>query len=236
MKIILIPGLWLDATAWDAVLQPLRDAGHEPVAVTMPGLDGGSSATLDEQIDAVTTVIDAADEPVYVVGHSASSTLAWLAVDRRADRVAGVAMVGGMPQAEGNGYAPFFQPDGDTVKFPGWEAFVGPDSDDLTQAHREAFAAASHPMPAQLLTAEVHYTDERRYSVPVDMVCPEYSPEQAEAWLEAGEIPELEPVEHLTFVDLDSGHWPMFSKPAQLAALVDELAEGHMAKSRNSSS
>jgi len=34
-----------------------------------------------------------------------------------------VALVGGMPQADGSGYAPFFEPVDGIVAFPGWEAF-----------------------------------------------------------------------------------------------------------------
>ena len=57
------------------------------------------------------------------------------------------------------------------------------------------------------------------------LVCPEYSPEQAKTWLEAGEIPELRRAEHVSFVDIDSGHWPMVTKPAKLARLLDDAAK-----------
>ncbi|MDO5533119.1 MAG: alpha/beta fold hydrolase [Propionibacteriaceae bacterium] len=244
MRIILIPGLWLDGSAWDAVLPGLRAAGHDPVAITLPGQggrdgDGEAPATLDEQLDAILAAIDAggtgktgetseageaSGDPVLVVGHSAASTLAWLAADRRPERVARVAMVGGMPQADGAAYAPFFEPADGVVAFPGWEAFEGPDSDDLTPEHREAFAAASHTVPETVVTGIVRYTDARRHAVPVVMVCPEYSPEDAKAWLDAGEIPELTPAQHVSYADIDSGHWPMFSAPDALAQLLASLA------------
>lgn len=102
--------------------------------------------------------------------------------------------------------------------------FAGPDSDDLSPEHREAFAAASHAVPEAVVTGTVRYTDPRRHEVPVVLVCPEYSPEDAKAWFDAGEMPELTPARDLTYADIDSGHWPMFSTPRRLAELLSDLA------------
>jgi pimeloyl-ACP methyl ester carboxylesterase len=57
-------------------------------------------------------------------------------------------------------------------------------------------------------------------------VCPEFSPEQAKAWLAEGQVPELANAEHLSFVDIDSGHWPMVTRPVELARLIDDAAKG----------
>jgi hypothetical protein len=35
--ILLSAGLWLDGSAWDGVAPPLRDLGHRPVALSLPG-------------------------------------------------------------------------------------------------------------------------------------------------------------------------------------------------------
>ena len=70
----------------------------------------------------------------------------------------------------------------------------------------------------------VHLTDERRYDVPVLLVCPEFTPAQAKEWIDGGDVPELAKAGHLDFVDIDSGHWPMFTKPVELARLLAEVA------------
>jgi hypothetical protein len=57
----------------------------------------------------------------------------------------------------------------------------------------------------------------------VALVCPEFTPEQARGWIDAGELPELAGARRLSLVDLDSGHWPMVSRPAELARLLDDL-------------
>ena len=54
MDILLIGGLWLDASAWDEVVPALEGLGHRPVPLTLPGQgDGAASATLDDQVAAV---------------------------------------------------------------------------------------------------------------------------------------------------------------------------------------
>jgi hypothetical protein len=36
----------------------------------------------------------------------------------------------------------------------------------------------------------------------------------------AGAVPELAAAKLVDFVDIDSGHWPMFTKPVELARLL----------------
>jgi pimeloyl-ACP methyl ester carboxylesterase len=111
------------------------------------------------------------------------------------------------------------------MPFPGWGPFEGPDSADLDEAARQRFTAAAIPVPEQVATGVVRLTDERRYEVPMVLVCPEFSPADATKWIEAGQIPELAKARHLELVDIDSGHWPMLTKPAELARLLASVAD-----------
>src|ERR1700710_2207763 len=109
MDILLIAGLWPDASAWDDVVPQLEQLGHRPVPVALPGQgDGSTTATLDDQVAAVLAAVDAAAGKQVVVGHSAASTLAWLAADARPEQVAAVVLIGGFPNANGDRYADFF--------------------------------------------------------------------------------------------------------------------------------
>jgi pimeloyl-ACP methyl ester carboxylesterase len=72
----------------------------------------------------------------------------------------------------------------------------------------------------------VRLTDQRRYGVPVVLVCPEFSPAQVKEWMAEGELAELSKPEHLELVDIDSGHWPMLTRPAELARLLADAATG----------
>ncbi|MFJ6012893.1 alpha/beta fold hydrolase [Streptomyces sp. NPDC092952] len=225
MDILLIAGLWLDASAWDDVVPGLTALGHRPVPVALPGQgDGADSATLDDQVAAVLAAVDAAPGKPLVVGHSAASTLAWLAADARPEKVAGVALIGGFPAPDGRAYADFLPIEDGVLPFPGWAPFEGPDAADLDQEARDRFASAAIPVPEAVARGVVRLTDERRFDVPVLVVCPEFTPAQAEKWIATGESPELARATRLTYADIDSGHWPMTTRPRELARLLAEAA------------
>ncbi|KUN13512.1 esterase [Streptomyces canus] len=225
MDILLIAGLWLDGSAWDGVVSALEELGHRPVALTLPGQgDGAASATLEDQVAAVLTAVDAAPEKPMVVGHSAACTLAWLAADARPEQVAKVALVGGFPSTDGQPYADFFETRDGVMPFPGWDPFEGPDSADLDEETRSRFAAAAIPVPEGVPKGTVRLKDERRFDVPMLLVCPEFTTTQARDWIDAGDVPEVTRIRHLDLVDIDSGHWPMFTEPVELARLLAAAA------------
>ncbi|MEV0315001.1 alpha/beta fold hydrolase [Nonomuraea fuscirosea] len=226
MDILLIGGLWLDASTWDDVVPALEAHGHRAVPVALPGQgDGSRSATLGDQVAAVLAAVDAARGEVMVAGHSAACTLAWLAADARPERVAKVALIGGFPSGDGQTYADFFEVEDGVMPFPGWGPFEGPDSADLDEAARRDFASAAVPVPEGVAKGVVRLTDERRFGVPVLVVCPEFSPDEARAWVAAGDVPELAKAERVEYADLDSGHWPMLTRPAELAGLLAAAAK-----------
>jgi pimeloyl-ACP methyl ester carboxylesterase len=226
MDILLIAGLWLDGSAWDSVAKEIDARGHRAVPLVLPGQgDGNMAATLADQVATVLSAVDAATGKPLVVGHSAACTLAWIAADARPDKVGKVALIGGFPTAAGQPYADFFPTQDGAMPFPGWGPFEGPDSADLDDAAKEAFAARAVLVPEGVSKGEVRLTDERRYDVPVVLVCPEFTPAQAKEWIGSGELPELAKAKHLSLVNIDSGHWPMITEPAELARLLCEAAE-----------
>jgi pimeloyl-ACP methyl ester carboxylesterase len=225
MDIFLIGGLWLDGSAWNDVVPELEALGHRAVSLTLPGQgDGSASASLDDQTAAVLEAIDAAAGTTMVVGHSAACTLAWLAADARPEKVAKVVLIGGFPASDGATYADFFEVRDGVMPFPGWGPFEGPDSADLDESARRDFAAAAIPVPEAVTKGIVHLTDERRFDIPVLLVCPEFTPAQAQEWIGAGDVPELAKATRVDFVDIDSGHWPMITKPGDLAGLLAAAA------------
>jgi len=224
MDIILIPGFWLDGDSWNEVAAPLREAGHRIHALTLPGLESRdadrSGITFQDHVDAVTAAIDAIDAPVVLVGHSGGGAIAWAAVDARPDRIARVIYVDSGPLAEGgcvndeipivNGEAPL----------PDWSFFEPDDLIDLTDELRERFRAIAIPEPARVTSDPIHLSDPRRYDVPATIICCEFRTEQLRVWLEHGEMTEIPKLKNADLVDLPTGHWPQFTKPAELAATI----------------
>ena len=68
--IVLVPGFWLGAWAWDEVAAALRADGHDVTALTLPGLESAdadrSSITLTDHVDAICDAVTAAGAPVVL--------------------------------------------------------------------------------------------------------------------------------------------------------------------------
>ena len=226
MDILLIAGLWLDGSVWDNVAAQLEARGHRAVPITLPGQgDGNTSAALADQVATVIAAVDAAAGRPMVVGHSAACSLAWIAADARAGKISKVSLIGGFPCSDGEPYFSGLPIQDGAMAFPGWSEFEGPDSADLDDGARQAFASAAIPVPEGVIRGVIKLTDERRYDVPVVLVCPEFTPDQAKEWIDHGEVPELARSKNISFLDIDSGHWPMISAPAELARILSRAAE-----------
>ena len=86
-----------------------------------------------------------------------------------------------------------------------------------------AFAAAV-PVPETVTSATVRYADPHRYARPAVLICPEFTPAEIKDVIGQGKLPELAKISDLNLVDIDSGHWPMITKPAELARIISEAA------------
>lgn len=231
MDIVLVPGLWLDGSTWDAVTPTLEKAGHRVRALTLPGMESKtadrSGVTLADQVAAVVAAIDAVDGPVLLVGHSAGCGIAYAAVDARPDRVAWAVHVGGFPTPDGSALVSGLPAANGEVAMPDW-AEVGEDSNiaDFDDEQLVAFYADAIPAPEQVLAGPQRLSDERRYQVPVTAVCPEYTVADLREWIADGEDPvrEFTRIQHVEYVDLPGGHWPQLTQPEALAQILLDTA------------
>jgi pimeloyl-ACP methyl ester carboxylesterase len=228
MHVILVPGFWLDASAWDAVLPQLRAAGHEAEPVTRRGLESidadRSGITIDDQVADVVGRIDAvpADTAIALVGHSGGGPVAYLALDKRPERVDRIVYVDSFPGPEGgcvNDELPVL--DGD-VPLPDWSIWDPPTVRDMTPEIRAEMERRAIPEPALVPSGAFHYTDERRHRVPATMIACEMSPDDIAGIIQASPswAAEITGTEQLSVVGLETGHWPMFTKPDELGALI----------------
>jgi pimeloyl-ACP methyl ester carboxylesterase len=114
------------------------------------------------------------------------------------------------------------------VPLPEWDSFDEADLGGLDDAARARFRARAIPSPEHAVTDVVHLSDERRYDVPVTVICPEFSAAQLQSWIAQGAPPvqEFTKLHDVEYVDVSTGHWPQFTRPADLAqAIIDAVAK-----------
>jgi pimeloyl-ACP methyl ester carboxylesterase len=226
MDIILVPGFWLDASSWEEVTPPLAAAGHAVHPLTLPGLEAVDAPRagigLRTHIDAVVAQIDSFDDPVVLVGHSGGGAIIHGAVDARPDRVARAIYVDSGPLGEGGVINDELPDDGDDVPLPPWELFDDEDLVDLDADLRAMFRARAIPQPKGVAQDRQHLADERRFEVPATVIACEFPSSMLQEMIEAGHpyVAELGRIKDVEYVDLRTGHWPQFTKPAELGAAI----------------
>lgn len=226
MDIILVPGFWLDASSWEKVSPALEAAGHRPHPLTLPGMESvdadRSGIGLRDHIDAVVAAIDALDNKVVLVGHSGGGAIIHGALDSRPDRVERAVYVDSGPLGEGGVINDELPADGDEVPLPPWDGFDEADLVDLNDELRTMFRARAIPQPKGVAYDRQHLHDARRYEVPATVIACEFPTSLLTEWMDAGHpyVEELARIRDLDLVDLPTGHWPQFTKPAELGAAV----------------
>ena len=226
MDIILVPGFWLDDSSWDEETPPLVAAGHRVHPLTLPGLESADAPRagigLCTHIDAVVAKIDELDAPVVLVGHSGGGAIIHGAVDARPDRVVRAIYVDSGPLGEGGVINDELPEDGDEVPLPPWELFEEADLTDLDEELRARFRARAVPQPKGVAQDQQRLHDERRFDVPATVIACEFPSAMLIEMIGAGHpyVAELGRIRDVDYVDLPTGHWPQFTRPAELGAEI----------------
>jgi pimeloyl-ACP methyl ester carboxylesterase len=226
MDIILVPGFWLDASSWSEVTPPLDAAGHRTIPLTLPGLEAPDAPRagigLRDHINAVVAAVDSIDQPVVLVGHSGGGAIIHGVVDARPDRVVRAIYVDSGPLGEGGVINDELPADGDDVPLPAWDAFEEADLVDLDDGLRTMFRERAIPEPKGVAYDPQHLRDERRYNVPVTVIACEFPSAVLQDWIDAGHpyVAELARIHDVEYVDLPTGHWPQFTRPAELGSAI----------------
>jgi pimeloyl-ACP methyl ester carboxylesterase len=229
--IILVPGFWLGAWAWDEVVEALRADGHDVTAITLPGLESAdadrSSITLEDHVNAIVDAVKVADEPVVLAVHSATGFSGYAASDRVPERIAAMVYVDTAP---GKGALdPEFA---DAEKPMVWADIEAEENlDGLSEEQKETFRQRAVPVPGALLREGVELRNDARRDIPSTLICTGFTAEQYQTyarehpeWAFLAGIPELR---NASWIDLPTSHWPMWSRPRELATLIGEVARKH---------
>ena len=227
VPLVLVPGFWLGAWAWDQVVAELQAAGHEAVAITLPGLEDHNedraSVTLADHVDAICDAVEGAGDRVVLAVHSGAGVPGYKATDRIADRIAAMVYVDTGP-ATGALNADFDEP---VWEFPGVEQLREEENlDGLTDAHLARFEERAVPEPGDAVRGFIELTNPDRLDVPSTMICTGFTGEQYREALDEGHafVGGLGELRNVQYIDLPTSHWPMWSRPAELAEILGAIA------------
>ena len=226
--IILVPGFWLGAWAWDEVAAKLRAAGHDVTALTLPGLESAdadrSSITLDDHVEAIVDALEAAPAPAVLAVHSATGFSGYVASDRVPDRIAAMVYVDTAP-----GIPPLDAGFDGVEKPMVWSEIEAEENlDGLSDAQKETFRERAVPVPGGVLRGSATLTNDARRDIPSTLIATGFTSEDYKKgaaehpeWTWLAGIPELR---KSTWIDLPTSHWPMWSRPEDIARIIGDVA------------
>ena len=226
---MLVPGFWLGAWAWGDVVAALRADGHDVTAITLPGLESldtdRSTITFDDHVNAICAAVEAAGRRTVLAVHSGTGASGYAASDRIPDRIAAMVYVDSGPAIGA------LDPSFEGVELPlVWaDIEAGENLDGLSEEQQETFRQRAVPEPGEAVRGSVELQNDQRLDVPTTAICTGFPSAQYKEALK-GDNPWLAgfgELRDITWVDLPTSHWPMWSRPQELAAIIAGVANAH---------
>lgn len=233
--IILIAGHWLGAWAWEDVLEHLNTDHSRAIAITLPGLDADDSErtakTLDDQtaaiVDAFTRLDVSEEQRAIVVAHSGANAPVSLVLDRHPELVQRVVWVDSGPMATGSAFAPDLPEEVKELPLPPFDVLGQQASlDGLSTDALERFRVRAVPQPGPVLRQPVELTNNARNTVPTTLICCSIPSAQVLDMARGGHpmFAEVANLKNVDVIDFPTGHWPMWSRPRDLAQVIQSEA------------
>lgn len=243
---VLVPGAWLGGWAWRDVAERLRAAGHTVYPVTLTGLGervhlGGPQVNLDTHIKDVLNLLRYEElNEVLLVGHSYAGNVITGAADQAPERIARLIYVDTWPFPDGVAQVDLLPPEarqaqeqqvasqgeGWGMPFPSWEELdEGNELRDLGEPERRLMRSRATPHPYGAWRQPVRLKNPAREALPKTAIWTSLTIAEVNEMIAA--YPKF--TSELAkpgwqFLELPTGHWPMFSKPLELADLLSSLA------------
>jgi pimeloyl-ACP methyl ester carboxylesterase len=244
---VLVGGAWLGGWAWQPVARQLRSQGHDVYPVTLTGLgDRSHLATpetdLETYLTDVVNLIEFEDlHDVVLVGHSYAGIVVTGVADRIPERIALLAYLDAGPSPDGVAFLDLQPPEarellerlvdqageGWRLPLPAWEELegvMGASLEGLGPTERARMRGRAAAQPFRTWTQPLSLGNPARERLPKAMITSSIPLAQVREMIAAGHpwFAELAGPEW-SFLELPTGHWPMFSVPGPLASLLDGL-------------
>jgi pimeloyl-ACP methyl ester carboxylesterase len=196
--------------------------------MTLPGLEAvdadRSSIRLDDHVSAITAAVTSVGARAVLAVHSGAAVAGYAVSDRIPERIAAMVYVDTAPTTGA------LEPDFTAVERPmppPDELAESENLDGLSDEQLQRFRRLAVPEPGGVIRDDPQLANERRLDIPSTVICTAYtSQEYREAaaqgvpWM--GGLTELR---NVRYVDLPTSHWPMWSRPDDLATVLAEIAD-----------
>jgi pimeloyl-ACP methyl ester carboxylesterase len=224
-EFVLVAGAWLGSWAWDEVTPDLRAAGHGTHPLTLSGVGEKRDVPAGQQThvqDIVTEIEERDLRDVVLVGHSYSGIPTGQAAERIGDRLTRAIFVDSNVPTDGESFVSGW-PSGRAMVEASiaenggfWPPLTAPDFDGqgLTDEQIARIVSGSTPHPGTTLTEPAVLTRPLGELPATYIKCLLDGPEPSD------DVAELLTSETWRLVDMKTGHWPMFSQPAELAQIL----------------
>jgi pimeloyl-ACP methyl ester carboxylesterase len=244
---VLVAGAWLGGRSWRSVAGHLRAKGHDVYPVTLTGLGERAhlatpQTNLDTHIDDVVNLIEYEDlHDVVLVGHSYAGIVVTGVADRIPERISLLAYLDSGPAPDGAAHIDFQPPEvrqlverlveergeGWQLPLPSWdelEGIMGASLEGLGESERSEMRAGAVAQPFATWTQPLSLKNSARDAVNKLLITCSFPLAQVREMIAAGHpwFKELAGPQW-SFLELPTGHWPIYSVPEQLAELLDEL-------------
>ncbi|TMI71981.1 MAG: alpha/beta hydrolase [Bacillati bacterium ANGP1] len=247
---VLVPGFWLGGWCWQRVARQLRYGGHDVYPVTLTGL-GERVHLATPQVDLETHITDVVNlikfedlRDVILVGHSGGGVVITGVADRIPNRLSQLVYLDSSPVPDG-----FAQIDTNTPKarafvervvaergdgwrwpLPSWdelENVIGASLAGLGDKERTLMQARAVAQPFGIIRQPLRLKNPAREKLPRLGVLCSLSLSEVQEMIASGPpwARELSGPQW-RFFELPTGHWPMFSRPDDVARLLDKLTAG----------
>ena len=245
---VLVGGGWLGGWCWKGVARRLREEGHDAYPVTLTGLGervhlASPAVGLDTHITDVVNLIEFEDlHDIVLLGHSYAGLVVTGVADRVPERISQLVYLDTGALPNGTVLIETFPPEarshieqqvkesGDGWRFPmppREELASFGSLEGLDDARLELLRSRAVDQPFATFTQPLRLANPDREALPrVGILC-SFSLEEVQAIIASGNPVFREMASpNWRFIELPTGHYPMFSRPDDLTAVLLDLPSG----------
>ena len=200
---------------------------------------GNAETDLDTHVADVVNLIKFEElDDVYLVGHSYAGVVITQVADKIPERLAKLIYVDSAPLPDGVAQIEFNEPeelaeyeksvaekgDGWKLQLPSWkELDQGDNLKDLTAEDKKHIKQLATPQPFNASRQKLSLKNKARRKLPKVVILTTFTTAQAKEMTDSGNplFREMDDP-NLTFVELPTGHYPMFSRAAELSEILLE--------------